>query len=59
MKRNRKARIRAMRAEIERRGGIVGPLDGLPDDVAELFLREVLDCPDCQEEAGIAREWSH
>jgi hypothetical protein len=45
--RNQKARIEAMTKEIERRGGIVGSLAAVPDDVLEMFLREVLDCPDC------------
>lgn len=43
-------RLRKMQREIERRGGVV-ELGDLPDDVAELFLREVLDCPECLAEA--------
>jgi hypothetical protein len=47
-------RLRKMQREIERRGGVVH-LGDLPDDVAELFLREVLDCPECLAEARRAR----
>ena len=43
-------RLRALKREIERRGGRVGIAPDLPDEVAELFLREILDCPDCLEE---------
>ena len=43
-------RLRKMQREIERRGGVV-QLGDLPDDVAELFLREVLNCPHCLAEA--------
>lgn len=46
---NRK--IRTMMREIERRGGRVGVADTLTDEVAEAFLREILDCPDCRAEA--------
>ena len=46
---NRK--IRTMMREIERRGGQVGASDNLADEVAEVFLREILDCPECREEA--------
>jgi len=49
-----KARIESMKRELERRGGFVGPMAGMPDDVIELFLREILDCPDCAgEEHGL------
>ncbi len=39
--------IRRLKQEIERRGGQIHIDENLPDDVAELFLREVLSCPDC------------
>ena len=45
--RDQKARIEAMKREIERRGGFVGSLAPVSDDVLELFLREMLDCPEC------------
>jgi hypothetical protein len=44
-------RIKVMIEEIRRRGGMVGISDELSDEEAELFLREVLHCPDCMEEA--------
>ncbi|HEV7486531.1 MAG TPA: hypothetical protein VGQ65_12705 [Thermoanaerobaculia bacterium] len=39
--------IRRLKAEIERRGGRIHINDNLPDEIAETFLREILDCPDC------------
>lgn len=48
-------RLRTLKREIERRGGRVGMAPDLPDEVAELFLREILDCPDCLEEARKVR----
>ncbi len=48
--RDQKARIEAMKREIERRGGFVGSLAPVSDDVLELFLREMLDCPECAAE---------
>ena len=47
--------LRRLRREIERRGGVVHLEPNLPDDLAELFLREILDCPDCMAEARTAR----
>lgn len=44
-------RIRRMKQEIERRGGLVHVSGALPDDLAEEFLRQVLDCPDCRAHA--------
>ncbi|HYI10070.1 MAG TPA: hypothetical protein VEK57_13505 [Thermoanaerobaculia bacterium] len=44
---NRK--IRKMMREVERRGGTIGLSDSLPDHVAEQFLQNILDCPDCSE----------
>lgn len=40
-------KIRNLMREIERRGGRVGLSESIPDEVAEQFLREILDCPDC------------
>jgi hypothetical protein len=40
--------VRKLKAEIEARGGIVFVPPDLPDEIAEMFLREVLECPDCQ-----------
>ena len=44
-------RIRKMKEEIERRGGVISISEDLPEPVMELFLAEVLDCPDCMAEA--------
>jgi len=43
---NRK--IRRMKQEIERRGGMIHVSGTLPDAVAEAFLQQILDCPDCR-----------
>lgn len=52
MKNNdQKARIEAMKREIERRGGMVGSMSPVSDDAFEFFLREVLDCPECAAKA--------
>lgn len=40
-------KIEEMMREIERRGGVVGIDASLPDAVAEMFLKEILACPDC------------
>ena len=53
MKNNdQKARIEAMKREIERRGGMVGSMAPVSDDVLEFFLREVLHCPECSRDAA-------
>ena len=44
-------RIAKMIAEIQERGGVVGINPSMPDDLAEEFLLQVLDCPDCRAEA--------
>lgn len=40
-------KIEEMMREIERRGGVVGVNASLPDEVAEMFLKEILECPEC------------
>jgi len=50
--RKRSKQINRMLDEIRRRGGIAGLSDDTPDEMAELFLKEILDCPDCREEVG-------
>jgi hypothetical protein len=44
--------LRKLRREIELRGGRVYLEPHLPDDLAELFLREILDCPECMAAAS-------
>jgi len=46
-------KVKSMKEEIKRRGGIVHVSDELPDEVAERFLAEILDCPDCRDEARV------
>ena len=43
--------VKDLLKKVEERGGMVHMPPDLPDEVAELFLREVLDCRDCLEEA--------
>lgn len=52
---SRAMRIEAMKKEIERRGGIVGIAPDAPEEITELFLMEVLACPDCMREAEANR----
>lgn len=40
-------RIDRMKREILRRGGVVHLSGGLPPDVLERFLLEILACPEC------------
>lgn len=47
----RAERIEAMKREIEQRGGLVGISPDAPEEITELFLMEVLSCPDCMAEA--------
>ncbi len=49
MRRNRK--IETMLQTIRDRGGVVHLSDRLSDQEAEFILGEILDCPDCIEEA--------
>ena len=49
MKRSKK--IKAMLQTIRERGGIVHVSDTLSDEQAEYFLEEILNCPDCRDEA--------
>lgn len=49
MKRSKK--IKAMLQTIRERGDIVQMSDALSDEQAELFLQEILNWPDCKDEA--------
>lgn len=40
-------RIRKMKADIERRGGVVYFPKDAPDEILEAFFRDVLACPCC------------
>jgi hypothetical protein len=46
---NRK-RMPKMKQEIERRGGQMYIDPRMPSDVAEAFMRTILECPDCARE---------
>ncbi|HEX7150013.1 MAG TPA: hypothetical protein VF618_00895 [Thermoanaerobaculia bacterium] len=43
-------KMKRMMQEIQRRGGIVYVNENLPEDLAERFLEEVLDCPACEDD---------
>jgi len=47
----RKRQIEEMLQTIRNRGGIVSISEGLPDQTLESFLQQILDCPDCKENA--------
>ena len=40
-------KLRRIKRQIERAGGIVHVPKDLPDDVVESFFNQVLQCPDC------------
>lgn len=50
-KSERAERIEAMKREIEQRGGLIGISPDAPEEITELFLMEVLSCPECMAEA--------
>jgi hypothetical protein len=47
----KKRKIEQMIQEIRNRGGLVHLSDKLSDEQREFFLQEILNCPDCIEEA--------
>jgi hypothetical protein len=40
-------KLRKLMKRLEAAGAVVGMSDDLPDDVAEMFIRGVMECPDC------------
>jgi hypothetical protein len=48
-----------MKREIERRGGQVMTVNPVPDELLEVFLHQVLDCPDCQQGLGDSSRPGH
>jgi hypothetical protein len=40
--------------QLERAGGLVFLRDGLPDEIAEAFIKELMACPDCAEQIAAA-----
>jgi hypothetical protein len=48
------AKVRKLEKQLERAGGRVVIPDDLPVEVAELFIKEIMSCPDCA--AAIAAE---
>ena len=41
-------KVKRIKQQLERAGGIVYLPKDLRDDVAEMFLKEIENCPDCQ-----------
>ena len=50
-RKERLERIEKMKEEIRRRGGVVHLAEDTPLEIVELFLEEVLRCPECMREA--------
>jgi hypothetical protein len=46
----RKPKIDVILQTIRNRGGVARVSDNLSDEVAEFFLQEILECPECIEE---------
>ena len=46
--------IRRLKEQIEQRGGWVHIDESLPDKITEMFLREILTCPDCMSKSRAA-----
>jgi hypothetical protein len=46
--------IRRLKEQIERSGGWVHIDERLPDKITEMFLREILTCPDCMSKSRAA-----
>jgi hypothetical protein len=42
------SKVKRIKKQLERAGGIVYLPKDLRDEVAELFLKEIENCPDCQ-----------
>ena len=47
-------KLEKFRNQIERAGGVVFLRDDLPEEIKELFLRELMSCPDCVAEIAAA-----
>ena len=41
------AKARRLKEQLERAGGVVSLPDDAPDDVAEMFVKVIMSCPDC------------
>ncbi len=41
------SKLKELKRQLERAGGLVMIPDHLPDDVAEIFVKEIMDCPEC------------
>ncbi|MGH7484913.1 MAG: hypothetical protein ACRD3J_31140 [Thermoanaerobaculia bacterium] len=46
--------IRRLKEQIEQRGGWVHIDESLPDKITEMFLLEILRCPECMEKSCAA-----
>ena len=41
-------KVKRIKKQLERAGGVVYLPKDLRDDIAEMFLKEIENCPDCQ-----------
>ena len=52
----KKSRLEILRGKLEKSGIRVALRDDMPEDVAALFIREMLVCPDCA--GAAAQNWT-
>ena len=41
------AKVKRIKEQLERAGGVIMIPEDLPDDIAEIFVKGIMDCPDC------------
>ena len=41
------AKARRLKKQLERAGGVVFLPDDVPNDIAEMFVKVIMSCPDC------------
>ena len=41
------AKVRRLKKQLERAGGVVMLPENIPDDIAEIFVKGIMSCPDC------------
>jgi hypothetical protein len=40
-------KLRKLMRRLEAAGAVVGMREDIPDEIAELFIRDIMSCPDC------------
>jgi hypothetical protein len=41
------AKVKKIKEQLERAGGVIMIPDDLPDDIAEIFVKGIMSCPQC------------